>query len=147
MKSVIVRFWEVMDNFLRLTSPCKDVAAYPRPHGFIGMVYSKGQGRDAATATDNPVTPVRYSGECLLFVRLRQQEERWTSRVPLQVPSPSVILLTDAQKTGWGLHLLDLTAAGIWTREELGLHINILEMKALIAPGDWIMGESVVLMT
>ena len=47
------------------------------------------------------------------------------------MPSPSLLLFTDASLTGWGTHL-DLTAAGVWSREKKGLHINILERKAVV---------------
>ena len=49
----------------------------------------------------------------------------------------SPLLFTDASKTGWSVHLLDLTAA--------------MEMKtvqlALTTFKDWIMGDSVVLIS
>ena len=60
------------------------------------------------------------------FVHWWLQEERWLSRVPLQVPPPSLLLYTDASLTGWGTHLLNLTVAGVWFRKERDLHINVL---------------------
>ena len=64
---------------------------------------------------------------------------------------PPSLLFMDVLRTGWGAHLQDLTPAGVWTEEELNLHINLLEMKsvqlALNAFKDWIMVESVVLMS
>ena len=54
-------------------------------------------------------------------------------------------------RTGWGTYLQDLSAIGVCTKEEINLHINILEMKviqlALTAFRDQIMGESVDLMS
>ena len=35
---------------------------------------------------------------------------------------PFHFLFTDESRTGWGVHLEDLTAAGIWTEEEPNLH-------------------------
>ena len=70
--------------------------------------------------------------------------------IPLLVPPPS-LLFPDTSRTGSGANMQDLTTAGVWTKEELDLHVNILEMKAfqlaLNLFRDWIMGGSVVLMS
>ena len=52
--------------------------------------------------------------------------------VPLSTPPPEVLLYTDASKEGWGAHFQDLTASGIWSKDESSLHINMLEMKAVL---------------
>ena len=46
---------------------------------------------------------------------------------------PPSLLYTKALRTGLGTHLQDLTMAGTWTEEEEeeGLHVNVLEMKAV----------------
>lgn len=41
-------------------------------------------------------------------------------------------LFTDASKLGWGGHLGCQTTSGIWSRTEKELHINILELKAIL---------------
>ena len=43
----------------------------------------------------------------------------------------SISSVHKALRTGWGTHLQDLTAAGIWREEECNLHINIMPMKAV----------------
>ena len=65
--------------------------------------------------------------------------------------SPSFLLLySNRSLTGWGSHL-NLTAAGVWFREEGDLHINVLEMKAVqLALNtflDSLAGKSVVVMS
>lgn len=45
-------------------------------------------------------------------------------------PAPRLIF-TDASVHGWGAHMEDRMAHGVWTDEERQLHINILEMKAV----------------
>ena len=40
-------------------------------------------------------------------------------------------LYSDASQSGWGAHLLNQSASGLWSDQETSLHINILEMKAL----------------
>ena len=40
-------------------------------------------------------------------------------------------LYSDAPRSGWGAHLLDQSASGLWSHRETLLHINIFEMKTL----------------
>ena len=48
-----------------------------------------------------------------------------------EVPPQELCLYSDAPRSGWGAHLLDQSALGLWSNQETSLHINILEMKAL----------------
>ena len=52
--------------------------------------------------------------------------------VPLSFPHPEMLLYTDDSMEGWGAHLQDLTALGFWSKDETSLHINLLEMKAVL---------------
>ena len=40
-------------------------------------------------------------------------------------------VFTDASNEGWGAHLGDSTARGVWSEQEQRLHINFLELKAV----------------
>ena len=51
--------------------------------------------------------------------------------VPISLPQHEVELFTDASNVGWGAHVEDLTAAGIWSPREQTWHINLLEMEAV----------------
>ena len=51
---------------------------------------------------------------------------------PLHPLSHAVQIFTDASKEGWGAHLGDITARGIWSVPESHLHINFLELKAVL---------------
>ena len=50
---------------------------------------------------------------------------------PLHPLSHALQLLTDASNEGWGAHLGDSTARGVWSDTESRLHINFLELKAV----------------
>ena len=70
--------------------------------------------------------------------QLLQQELQWWGyrpRLELGVsivqPVPDLTLFTDASHNGWGAHLLDRRASGIWTDQDLGRHINWLELQAV----------------
>ena len=52
---------------------------------------------------------------------------RGQPRHPLQ---HAIQLFTDASNEGWGAHLRDSTAGGLWSVSESRLHINFLELKA-----------------
>ena len=42
----------------------------------------------------------------------------------------SIQLFTDASNVGWGAHLDQSSTKGLWSPQEKGLHINVLELKA-----------------
>ena len=50
---------------------------------------------------------------------------------PLHAEEQNLLLFTDASFNGWGAHLGDLTASGMWSDTETNLHVNILELKAV----------------
>ena len=60
----------------------------------------------------------------------------WTNRdnlrrgVPLETIDVEYYLYTDSSTQGWGAHLQELTASGIYTSQ---LHINVLELQAIMA--------------
>ena len=64
---------------------------------------------------------------------------------------PSPLLYTNASFLWWDADLLDLTAASVWSQKEQNLHINVLEIKAVILAFntflDQVPGQSVVLMS
>ena len=43
----------------------------------------------------------------------------------------SIQLFTDASNVGWGAHLDQSSTKGLWSPQEKGLHINVLELKAV----------------
>ena len=59
-------------------------------------------------------------------------EENVLSGQPLHPVRHALQLFTDASKDGWGAHLNDHTARGCWSLPESRLHINYLELKAVL---------------
>lgn len=59
--------------------------------------------------------------------------ERFHKGVKLTPPVASLQLVSDASREGWGAHLepMGLMVSGSWSRQDLDLHINNLEMKAV----------------
>ena len=66
-------------------------------------------------------------------------------------PPPEMLLFSDASLEGWGAHLQELVASGVWSDDDRNLHINLLEMRAvqlaLQAFQDRLMGHRVALMS
>ena len=60
------------------------------------------------------------------------QEENVLKGQPLHPLRHAVQIFTDASKEGWGAHLGDFTASGTWSVPESKLHINFLELKAVL---------------
>ena len=50
---------------------------------------------------------------------------------PLHPLNHALQIFTDASKEGWGAHLEEHTARGVWSLPESKLHINYLELKAV----------------
>lgn len=63
--------------------------------------------------------------------------EWWISNIPsayndIYKGLPSKTLITDASNSGWGAVFGELKTEGLWNTEEQALHINALEMKAIL---------------
>ena len=77
------------------------------------------------------------------YVRIYPNEETldelewWMSQANLRVgrpflhPDPTMSIITDASKEGWGGHLGDLVVSGLWSRAWAKRHINWLELQAV----------------
>ena len=51
---------------------------------------------------------------------------------PLHPLRHTLQLFTDSSDEGWGAHLADYTAKGLWSKPEGALHINLLELKMVL---------------
>jgi len=63
--------------------------------------------------------------------------EWWISNLPSAYDDiykglPSKALITDASNSGWGAVFGELKTEGLWNTEEQTLHLNALEMKAML---------------
>lgn len=83
---------------------------------------------------DDLSLPVSISPSIHPHLRWWLDQQRLQEGVPLLPPSSTVNLLTDASLQGWGAHVepLGLMAQGVWSPLESQLHINNLEMRAVI---------------
>ena len=91
-------------------------------------------------------------GDWFLEATARWLDPIWLqSGVPLVPPTPQVQLFTDASSHGWGAHVADRSAAGVWSVTQSSLHVNMLEMEAvahaLRAFQEFLKGSPVLLCT
>ena len=61
-------------------------------------------------------------------------KDRFIQGVPLKHPHVSHTVFSDASVSGWGAHLEPegVLCHGVWTQDQSLLHINVLEMKAVL---------------
>ena len=83
--------------------------------------------------TDRFMPPCR-SDPLVLANLLRQwQDPRFlTSGIPIRTFQADFTIFTDASTQGWGAHMGDSKISVTWTRTDCKLHINCLELKAVI---------------
>ena len=82
----------------------------------------------------NQFTPLRRSDPGVLanLLRLWQDHRFLTSGIPIRPFQADFTVFTDASKQGWGAHMGDSKISGTWTRMDRKLHINCLELKAVV---------------
>ena len=83
----------------------------------------------------NRFTPPRQSDPLVLANLLRQWQDLHflTSGIQIRTFQADFTIFTDASTQGWGAHMGDSKISGIWTRTDRKLHINCLELKAVIS--------------
>ncbi|MCG7869237.1 MAG: hypothetical protein JAY74_23055 [Candidatus Thiodiazotropha taylori] len=75
---------------------------------------------------------VSLNTECLQELRWWISQMRSWNGKSIISAGPDLTLTSDASKKGWGAALGTKRAQGLWTREETGLHINVLELKGAL---------------
>ena len=83
----------------------------------------------------NRFTPPRRSDPLVLANLLRHwQDLRFlTSGIPFRRFQAEFTIFRDAYTQGWGAHMGDSQISGTWTHTDRKLHINCLELKAVVS--------------
>ena len=85
-------------------------------------------------------TPGLVAESCKRDERLRPSSQR-----------PQYPILSDASNEGWGAHLEKNSTQSLWSPQEKGLHINVLELKAVFLAlrhfKDQCQGQTVLVLT
>ena len=83
----------------------------------------------------NQSTPPRRSDPLVLANLLQHwQDLRFlTSGIPIRTFQADFTIFTDASTQGWGANMGGSQISGTWTRTDRKLHINCLELKAVVS--------------
>ena len=82
--------------------------------------------------SDKPVCTTAAFRSCSPCYRQWQDLSFVTSGIPIWPFQAKFTIFTDASTQGWGAHMGDSQIAGVWTRSERELHINVLELSVVI---------------
>ena len=101
----------------------------------LGRLYLRPLQRFHSLGLTNRFTPPRRSDPLVLANLLRHwQDLRFlTSGIPIRAFQADFTIFTDASTQGWGAHMGDSQISGIWTCTDRKLHINCLELKAVVS--------------
>ena len=138
----INRFLNLIEEFAELTSPpaimwlkllghmvsLEKLVPYGRMH-LRSLQFQLKQ--HWSQKSDITSVPVAISADVLLDLLWWMDPDHLQVGIPLSTPPPDLMLFTDASLQGWGAHLDDLQAAGLWSSQDKELHINMLELKAV----------------
>lgn len=80
----------------------------------------------------NPSERILLNTESIRAVRWWIAHLSLNKGLRLGLPQPSIHLETDASLEGWGAHAEGVLQSGKWTQKETKLHINVLEIRAVI---------------
>jgi len=104
------------------------MAVLPAPLHYRHLQMQKS--RELLKAHLNYDSHLSLSKECIEEITWWTQNLRhWNGRAMI-IPTPYLLITTDASKLGWGAHCNGVTAQGIWTQQEQLKHINYLELTA-----------------
>ena len=131
------------------------VSVNPTDYAFIGMTNAVKQAIPMAPmyhrqlqALINRVIPLvgsepqamrqSYHNQVELTVEAREELTWWSqaarnhNAAPIIIPPPDLVIETDASLVGWGARCLDQRTGGLWSVKEQELHINALELTAVL---------------
>ena len=81
---------------------------------------------------DDPDCLIPWAETCRSSLQWWMDETNLTQGTSIQTSLPELTLFTDASLVGWGAHLDNLQAQGTWSSSQSLLHINNLELLAVI---------------
>jgi len=123
----------VARDFLSLIGMCNSMMAYI-PYGRMHLRPLQWYLKDRYFPKDDLVTKIIQ----LDWSILRDMTRCWRSPVwlrqgaPMHLPTDRLTLVTDASRHGWGGYLERSEASGAWNKDDQSLHINALELKAVL---------------
>ena len=84
------------------------------------------------TSGDETELPQSITVEAREELTWWSQAARNHNAAPIIIPPPDLVIKTDASLVGWGARCLDQRTGGLWSVKEQELHINALELTAVL---------------
>ena len=139
----VEKFLSVVERFCSMQSPPAQLwqvilghlASLERlvPHGRLRMRSLQWHLKTQWSPESDPSSlPVALPEEARRDLSWWMVKDHLLTGVQFGTPAPDLHLYSDASSSGWGAHLLDQNVSGVWSDQEKLLHINLLEMKALL---------------
>ena len=123
----------LVKEFLSLIGTCNSMMAYV-PLGRMHLRPLQWYLKDRYSPSTDPVTKVLRLNRASLEEMTRVWRDVGFLRqgAPMHMPQTQVTLVTDASRLGWGGYVGSQEASGRWDRDHQSLHINVLELKAVL---------------
>ena len=74
---------------------------------------------------------MQFNEACILEIQWWLREGLYSKKLISQ-GNPEKVITTDSSLKGWGAFIDDKNTQGLWTEEEAKMHINVLELKAVL---------------
>ena len=75
---------------------------------------------------------IPITGNFLNHLKCWEDLQNLMAGAPIHPHVHNTLVFTDASQKGWGAHLNEIVLSGLWSNKEAQLHINVLELKAVL---------------
>ena len=75
---------------------------------------------------------IPVTGNFLKHLKWWEDIKNLMAGAPIHPQVHNTLVFTDASQKGWGAHLNKIVLSGLWSNKEAQLHINVLELKAVL---------------
>ena len=75
---------------------------------------------------------IPVTGNFLNYLKWWEDLQNLMAGAPIHPHVHNTLVFTDASQKGWGAHLNEIVLSGLWSNKEAQLHINVLELKAVL---------------
>ena len=75
---------------------------------------------------------IPVTGNFLNHLKWWENLQNLMAGAPIHPNIHNTLVFTDASQKGWGAHLNEIVLSGLWSNKEAQLHINVLELKAVL---------------
>ena len=82
--------------------------------------------------SQSPDKRIPVTGNFLRHLKWWEEQENLMAGAPIHPHVHNTLVFRDASQKAWGAHLNEIVLSGLWSNKEARLHINVLELKAVL---------------